>query len=141
MYLGDTSASRTSLQRFGFDAAGSATYSLYTWGVGLVSRITGIFHRGTSASPAAVQSGDDILRIQAIGYDGVAASNSSARIVVTASENFDATHHGADVEIYATPADSTRLTKIASIHGSWHGNIAAGKEYRGKGSQHCEAAS
>lgn len=136
LYLGDTSADRTSIHRFGFAAAGNATHSLYTWGSGLVSKLSATFHRGTSASPTATQNADDMLWLQAAGWDGVDANNSSARIKMTAAENFDTTHHGTNVEVYATPTGSTTLTKILTFLGSGHVDIATGKEYRVNGAQH-----
>lgn len=145
LYLGETATSSgVPSQLFNFDPTASAGHVLNTWGSGFASFFKGVFARGTKASPTAVQSADVLVRYRGAGYDGVTGvggATTNGEIRVVANENFDATHHGADVEIHATPAASTTLTKILSILGSGNVNIATGKEYQVNGAQHTHAAS
>lgn len=144
LYIGETASSGgIPSHGFRFDPVGRASHTMYTWGVGLASYIRFIFARGSKASPTATQANDPLFEIRAGGYDAVASVGNTAtgaKITAIASENYDATHHGVDVEIHATPAASTTLSKILSILGSGHLNIAAGKEYRVNGAQHSHAA-
>jgi hypothetical protein len=144
LYLGETTSSGgVPGQGFNFSPTASAGHVMNTWGTGLASFFKGVLARGTKASPTAVQSADVLVRYRGAGYDGVtgvggAATNGEIRVVAT--ENYDATHHGADVEIHATPAASTTLMKILSVLGSGHVNIAPSKQYQVNGSQHTHDA-
>lgn len=144
LYLGNTT-NPTAVPRFLFTFAslGRAGASLYTFGTAISSYVRGVLARGTDTSPTAVQSGDVFMEYRGAGYDGTTAVGSSpteGKVAIVASENHDSTHHGTDVEIHATPAASTTLTKILSILGSGHLNIATGKEYQVNGAQHTHAA-
>ena len=139
VYLGEPTGASAQGHRFGFDSSAAASHSLYTWGTGLINSIKGYFARGTKASPTAVQSSDVLMQFRGAGYDGVTGVTSSVtngEVRVVAAENFDGTHHGANVEIHATPTASTVLTKILTILGSGHVNIESGKQYQVNGTQH-----
>lgn len=72
--------------------------------------------RGTSVSPAALQSGDAIGNFGAEGYNGSAfTGNSSALIQFVAAENFTSTAMGTGIDFITTSlgsASSARTTKM-----------------------------
>lgn len=62
--------------------------------------------RGTKATPAAVQSGDFLGQLTFAGHDGTGYSTHVV-IEAQATENWDATHHGAKLIVATTPTGSS----------------------------------
>lgn len=89
--------------------------TLWTWGTGLASFVTGIFARGTKASPTAAQADDVALKLRGRFHDGTGYGSTSAEIRHVADETHDATGHGTRIESYTTPIDSTTLTLAHTI--------------------------
>lgn len=88
---------------------------LWTWGTGFASFITGMFSRGTKASPTQALKDDVALRLRGRFHDGTNYGNTSAEIRYVADETHDATGHGTRIESYTTPIDSTTLTLAHTI--------------------------
>ncbi len=88
---------------------------LWTWGTGFASFITGMFSRGTKASPTQALTGDIALKLRGRFHDGTNYGNTSAEIRHVADETHDATGHGTRIESYTTPIDSTTLTLAHTI--------------------------
>lgn len=76
--------------------------------------------RGTTASPAVVQSGDALGYYQFGGYDG-SAFNRSAWILGLAAENYSVTNRGAHLTFSTTPIGSTTIAERMRIDSS--GNV------------------
>ena len=89
---------------------------LWTWGTGFASFITGMFSRGTKASPTQALTGDIALRLRGRFHDGISYGGTSAEIRHVADETHDATGHGTRIEIWTTPIDSTTLTLVLTVH-------------------------
>ena len=86
--------------------------------------------RGTSGSPAAVQSGDRLAYIQTLGRDNDAYSN-GFEMYVNATETWDASGNGVDVLFKAnTTGDDTIATRL-SIPGTGGVGIPVGNLYIG----------
>lgn len=90
---------------------------LWTWGTGFASFITGMFARGTKASPTQALTDDVALRLRGRFHDGTGYGNTSAEIRIAADEDHDGSGHGTRIETYTTPANSTALT-LAHVIGS-----------------------
>ena len=78
-----------------------------------------VFHRtnGTSASPAAVASGNLIGFFAGGGYDGTARLSNQAAIFWYASENWTGSAHGERIDFYSTPNGSTTMQLALRIAG------------------------
>lgn len=64
--------------------------------------------RGTPASPAAVQEGDDLFRIQNRGHDGSNFIGGSAvRVIATADEDYSPSSHGSYLRFLVVSTGST----------------------------------
>lgn len=68
--------------------------------------------RGTAASPAQINSGDTIFRLDGLGYDnaGTPAAVTGIRIDGNAVENFTTTARGSAIDLYTVPIGSTTVT-------------------------------
>jgi len=83
--------------------------------------------RGAHTTPLACQSGNILGTLLWQAYDGQGASTGwqfgsnggVASVEPVASENFDATHHGTQLKLYATPQGGSSLV-------NWIGSTAAG---------------
>lgn len=88
----------------------------YNDSIGNFTAFVGRRINGSVNSPTAVQSGDEMIRISATGYNGTEISPSgSARIVFQAMENFTTTNAGSNLSFWTTAIGSNTLTKIATI--------------------------
>ena len=89
--------------------------TLWTWGTGFASFLTGIFARGTKAAPTQALKDDVALKLRGRFHDGTNYGSTSAEIRHVADETHDATGHGTRIESYTTPIDSTTLTLAHTI--------------------------
>jgi len=89
--------------------------TLWTWGTGLASFVTGIFARGTKASPTAAQADDVALKLRGRFHDGTGYGSTSAEIRHVADETHTATAHGTRIELDTTPNGSTTRTLRLTI--------------------------
>jgi hypothetical protein len=112
---------------------------LETFGASVASYISGIRARGTHLAATAVQAADVLFRLRGRGHDGTTIGATSGEIRYVASETFDATSHGTEIEIYTTPDASTTLTKALTITKDGSLNIESGKTYDINGSPHNHA--
>lgn len=99
---------------------------LWTWGAGFASFITGLFARGTKASPTAVLKDDVLFRWRARAYDGTTYGNTSVEIRGVADEDHNTSGHGTRLEVWATPTGTTTLTKMMTVESSGNINIGSG---------------
>lgn len=99
---------------------------LWTWGAGFASFITGLFARGTKASPTAALKDDVLFRWRARAYDGSTYGNTSVEIRGVADEDHNTSGHGTRLEIWATPTGTTTLTKMMTVESSGNINIGSG---------------
>lgn len=76
--------------------------------------------RGSSASPAVVQDGDILLRIQANGQTNTADANFTAggEIRIVAKETWSGSVNGAQMEFYTAPLGGGAAAQV----GKWHSN-------------------
>lgn len=111
----------------------SASHILWTWGSTFASFLTGVFANGTKASPTLAVANDVALRLRGRWHDGVAYGNTAAEICYVADENHDASGHGARLELWTTPTNSTTLTKVLTVKSDGNVNIESGKEYQVNG--------
>lgn len=89
---------------------------LYNDSIGNFAAFVGRRINGNVNSPTPVQSGDELIRISATGYNGTeVAPTGSARIVFQAMENFTTTNAGSNLSFWTTAIGSNTLTKIATI--------------------------
>jgi hypothetical protein len=72
-----------------------------------------VSHRGSSAAPTAVQSGDILGSIGGWGYNGTIV-NDAARIYFTAASNFNGTNDDGSIEFWTQ--SGTTLTKRMSVN-------------------------
>ena len=79
----------------------------------------GLRARGTIASPTAVQAGDTLTFIGALGYDGSAYVGSTGIIVFKALETFSGSARGTEAYIETCPIGST----TRRLHISWKNGI------------------
>lgn len=118
-----------------------AAQFLFTWGGS--SYIKGIASGGTKASPTAILAEDNLLRIQAAGYNndgGTFGGTSSARILFVADENFATGAIGGRIDFYTTPTGTSGSVKAFTINGDGNVNIATGKTYNINGVPHTHGA-
>lgn len=72
---------------------------------------------GTIASPSALATSDLVAEIKGRGYDGSSWSGSQAGLQLTATENWDGSHHGMATLLMATPNASTTQAETARADG------------------------
>lgn len=99
---------------------------LWTWGSGFASFITGLFARGTKASPTAAQKDDVLFRWRARAHDDSTYGNTSVEIRGVADENHNTSGHGTRLEVWATPTGTTTLTRMMTVESSGNINIGSG---------------
>jgi hypothetical protein len=93
------------------DASGvSVGHFLWTHGATFASYLTGVFSRGTKASPTQSLLGDIALKLRGRWHDDSTYGNTQAEVRFTATQDHTTTAHGTKVGIYTTPNDSTTLT-------------------------------
>lgn len=100
----------------------STSHQLITYdgGAARSSYVKLITSLGTKASPILVATNTVLGRYRFGGYDGdakVSLSATSAEVKGVASEAFDASGHGTDVVISATPTNSTTIQDVAKFAG------------------------
>jgi hypothetical protein len=72
---------------------------------------------GTVASPTAVLADEEIMRISGTAHDGTSIPGTgNSRIIYKALGNQTLTNHGAVIELWTTPLNSTTLAKVATIN-------------------------
>ncbi len=86
--------------------------------------ILGKRQNGTLAVPAAVATDDDLLSIQATGYNGSAFTNVRGALRFEASQNWTSSNNGTRIKFLTTPNGSTNLTERMVINPN--GNIGIG---------------
>lgn len=99
---------------------------LWTWGAGFASFITGLFARGTKASPTQALKDDVLFRWRARAYDGSTYGNTSVEIRGVADEDHNTSGHGTRLEVWATPTGTTTLTRMMTVESSGNINIGSG---------------
>lgn len=85
------------------------------------SMITAKHSNGTAAAPTHVETSDNLLRIQARGYNGSAWTGARAEIRFQAAENWSTTDNGAYISFYTTPFNSNVMVRSAVL--SSFGNL------------------
>jgi hypothetical protein len=65
--------------------------------------------RGTAAAPTAIQSGDNLMFISGLGYDGTIFSETNFAITATSTENWTSTANGTQLRL-STTQNGTRAT-------------------------------
>ena len=78
-------------------------YGVDAFGSNVASGIFGRKARGTSASPSAVQAGDDIVTFAGKGYGAAAFSNSAVgatSVSIVAAENYTQTNQGTEIHLH-----------------------------------------
>lgn len=81
---------------------------------GASSPIANFFHsRGTVASPGATQSGDSVFVAVGAGYGTSYQTAGGAGLIGKATENFDGTHGGTKLQLFATANGSVTLGVVA----------------------------
>lgn len=117
------------LQVAGVDAT-NTTILVDTFGGATVAPfILGRHARGTAASRAAVQSGDYLLGLNGLGYDG-AAYAAQAAILQLANETWTGSAHGTQIQLSTTPNGSTSPVTSLSVAGNnatFSANVAVGQ--------------
>ena len=76
---------------------------------------------GTTASPTAIVSGNELMNVSAGGYDGAAFSTGRAGLSMFAAENWTNAAQGAELRLYTTPTGSTTQTERMRIDSA--GNV------------------
>jgi hypothetical protein len=92
---------------------------IYAAGTAVTTGLKGQRARGTVLSPAAVQTGDEIVRLSGQGYDSAAVQEAGV-IRIIATENWSTNTKGSAIEFYGNGAASgpnggTNLIRIASL--------------------------
>jgi len=89
---------------------------LYNDSIGSFAAFVGRRINGTVGSPAAVQAGDEIIRISSTGYNGTEIpAAGTARIVFQAMENYTANARGSNLSFWVTAVGSNVLTQVANV--------------------------
>jgi len=70
--------------------------------------------RGTRASPAAIQSGDDLAMVRGRGYDG-SAWYTGGYLVWEATENWSSTNRGTALHAYLVPKGSASYSEMLRL--------------------------
>lgn len=105
-------------------AAGTDKYqfdnSLQVSGEATTPRIDLLLVRGTYEAPTAIQSGDNIGALSAVGY-GTSAYYTGGSVVFTATENWTNSARGTKLGFYTTPTGTTTYEESGHISagGSW----------------------
>lgn len=110
---------------------GSAAHNMYTWGASFWSRVKFVTAEGTPNVPQAVQSGKIIGGLRAVGFDGNTAMTSAAgngELRFKAIQNFTASGHGTNMEVWLAPSGSTTMQLIGEFFPSGI-NLASGMNY------------
>lgn len=86
-------------------------------GNGVYAQFTGRAGRGTAATPAALQSGDSMLRLTGVGWgtSQFPATPAPTSIDFVATENYTNTAYGSKVMIYTAPDGTATKTLSANI--------------------------
>ena len=102
-----------------------------TYGASAV--VTGVRADGTAASPTTLVANDEIMSINAWGYDGTSRAGGAAALRTYAGGTWSNTSHPTYIRFAATAAASTTLTDIMHIgpDGVWIGNPSGGAEGAG----------
>src|ERR1700756_1106201 len=100
---------------------GGGTIALFRHGSGVNSQayILALHSRGTKDVPLTLQSGDYYAQFGFGGYDGTIYTAPSY-ILVQTSENWDATHHGNNMQFNVVPAAteaSTEVLRLGAVSG------------------------
>ena len=73
-------------------------------------------YNNTAASPSAVLANEEIMRLSGTAHNGtIIPGTANQRIVYKALGNQTLTNQGGCIELWATPLNSTTLTKVATI--------------------------
>ena len=104
----------------------SAGNTAWTFGSGFASFLTGIFARGTKASPSAALTNDIMLKLRGRAHDDATYGNTSVEIRFVADQDHTLSAHGTRIEMWVTPNGSTTLTKAITIENDGHVNIDGG---------------
>lgn len=73
--------------------------------------IIGKRHNGTTAAPTAVVTDDDLLTLQAAGYNGTAFTGTRGSIRFEANQNWTANNNGTKIKFLTTANGSVNLTE------------------------------
>lgn len=71
---------------------------------------------GTAAAPTAVVGANFLGIISASGYDGTAYTNPQAQLRFSASENWNATSHGAELQFLTTPITTLNALQVGGFY-------------------------
>jgi hypothetical protein len=91
-----------------------------SYGSGAYAVVAGRTARGTVASPTAVANNDVLMRVSGNGHGGGANGWTSlgvARMDIVATENYNATNRGSQIQFWNCPIGSNTLQKIATFNG------------------------
>ena len=73
-------------------------------------------YNNTAASPSAVLADEEIMRLSGTAHNGtIIPGTANQRIVYKALGNQTLTNQGGYIELWATPINSTTLTKVATV--------------------------
>ena len=94
--------------------------SLQISGEATTPRLDLLLVRGTYEAPTAIQSGDNIGAVSAVGY-GTSAYYTGGSVVFTATENWTNSTRGTKLGFYTTPTGTTTYEESGHISagGSW----------------------
>ena len=91
-----------------------------SYGTGAYGVVAGRTARGTVASPAAVANNDILMRVSGNGHGGGANGWTQfgvARMDIVATENYNATNRGSQIQFWNCPIGSNTLQQIATFNG------------------------
>jgi len=88
------------------------------FGVGAHAQLTGRSGRGTAGIPTALQSGDSMFRITAVGWGTTTIPQTAAPTAIefVARENYTNTAYGSQINFYTAPLGTATKTLSASIN-------------------------
>ena len=88
------------------------------FGVGAHAQLTGRSGRGTAGIPTALQSGDSMFRITAVGWGTTTIPQTPAPTAIefVARENYTNTAYGSQINFYTAPLGTATKTLSASIN-------------------------
>jgi len=83
---------------------------------GGTSSLLGQTTNGSRSSPTALNSGDSLFSIKALGHDGTSA-NFGSELVFTATQNWTGSAHGTAMRFFTTPNGSTTIGEKMRLTG------------------------
>lgn len=131
--IGVTSTGSITLQN-----NGTAALFISSYGTSVEPYVSIMRGRGTQAAPSAVQATDVLLNILGQSYYNTTSTAYGFQVLISAHENWDATHHGTQIRIRGVSDGATslatwlQLDNAAITVGTWNASVI-GPGYGGTG--------